>query len=52
MAPSGRLKSSIVGTDLLLVGTEFELSSNKISWKRGFGLPCHRALNTPILKTT
>ena len=42
MAPPGRFKSSIVGTDLPLVGTGFEWSLKQISRKRRFGPPRRR----------
>ena len=49
MAPPGRFKSNIVGTDLPLVGKGFEGSSKQISRKRRFGPPCRRSLNTPMI---
>ena len=49
--PPGRFKSSIVGTDLPLVGRGFEGLSKQISRKRRFSPPCCCSLNTPMFLT-
>ena len=49
VAPPGRLKSTLVGTNFPLVGKGMEGSSRQIIRKRCFGPPCHHSLNTPML---